>query len=173
MMQMHSKPPVRRSDAKQQIHTPMNRIIILIGVALVLILLIAAVPSWYSFYMGSTLNPSSKTYVDESLLAITRNWSQKELIDRASPQMCESTTTGELNFIFAKCTLLGPVVHYGGATGNVNINISLTNGQVITAHYVAKATFVHGSAEFDISLIRIDGEWKILELHVNSSIFAQ
>jgi len=170
---MPSKPPVRLHDTKPQIRKPLNTIFTFLGAVFLLFILIWVGAQGYSAYMGNVLNPSSKEYVDESIPAIISTWSRDELVKRASPELRAIASNGQLDQLIATCAKLGTFQSYNGAIGRVNINISLQNGQVITASYIANATFKNGKAEIQIKLIRHNGAWQLLGFHVNSPMFEQ
>ena len=83
--------------------------------------------------------------------------------------LLEVKTPSETNtYTYAAFAKLGPLVHYDGAKGQSTIAVLAGKGRIVTANYVARAVFAHGSAEIDLSLIREQGHWKIDGFHVNS-----
>jgi hypothetical protein len=62
--------------------------------------------------------------------------------------------------------MLGPLKKYDGSKGDAHIEYFWPRGKTITAVYVARAEFDHGSAMIKLSLIKTDGVWKILGLNV-------
>lgn len=140
------------------------------GIFLVLVL-IGACAIGYVAYVGNKLDASSKTYVDECIPAIVSNWSKDELLKRASPQFHQAVAEDQVDLLFKKLSSLGQMKNYEGAKGDSNINYTTTNGKVITAYYVGKATFENGKAEIRIKLIQTDGMWQILNFYVDSPIF--
>ena len=168
---MPPRPPVRSANTKLHIRKLLTNFLVFMGAVFLLLIFIWAAALGYGAYIRNVLTPSSKEYVDKSILAITPTWSQDELIKRASWQMREVTSKGQLDQIFADCARLGAFKHYDGANGEVEVSVSEKDGQLITAPYIAKVSFQNGTAEIEIKLIRNNNSWEILGFHVHLNLF--
>jgi hypothetical protein len=132
------------------------------AVFLLLVILISIL-----FYNGCGLDKESKTYADAALIAITSQWNEKDLTDRASPQLMATVKNpADLDRVVGMWRMLGPLKKYDGSKGDAHIEYFWPRGKTITAVYVARAEFDHGSAMIKLSLIKTDGVWKILGLNV-------
>jgi hypothetical protein len=119
------------------------------------------------FYSGRGLDEESKAYADAALIAITSQWNEKDLTDRASPQfMATVKNPADLDRVVGMWRMLGPLKKYDGSRGDAHIGYFWPQGKTITAVYVARAEFDHGSAMIKLTLIKTDGVWKILGLNV-------
>jgi hypothetical protein len=88
---------------------------------------------------------------------------------QASPELLRSVAPDELRNRFAQFARLGPLVAYLGAHGdNWQVSTSTGSGAVITVHFVAQATFVHGAAAIDVVVTKAGGVWKIRRFNVAS-----
>jgi len=118
-------------------------------------------------YTGRGLDKESKTYADAAIIAVTSQWNEKELTDRVSPQfMAAMRDPADVDRVVGMWRLLGPLKKYDGSKGDAHIELRGFRGKTITAVYVARAEFEHGSARIKISLIKSDGAWKILGFNV-------
>ena len=145
----------------------MKRILIILGGIFLILLLILGFIAGYLIYTGDKLDASSKAYVDESVLAIVSTWSKDELITRASPKLLEKTSGGQIEQLFnALSDKLGAFKSYDDSKGQSNMSYNSKEGQVITASYIANASFQNGKADIQIQLIRHQDSWQILGFHV-------
>ena len=65
----------------------------------------------------------------------------------------------------------GALKKYEGSKGEARIDFHRPHGYTITALYVARADFSGGPAQIMISLIKVDGAWKILGFYVTKHFF--
>jgi len=149
----------------------MKRFFVVLGVVFAVLLVVMGVFIGFAAYKGSKLDASSKAYVDANVPPIVSTWSEAELLKRASPELLKVVSAEELSLLFKKLSQLGSLVKYEEAKGNSNIVFTSAEGKVITANYVAKATFDKGSATIQIRLIEKNGQWKLLRFYVDSPIF--
>jgi hypothetical protein len=132
-----------------------------------LIVLLIILAFGYTEYLRSQLAPSASAYADESIRAIITTWSEDEAIKRLSPELSAVTPKAQLGQYLATLNdKLGTLQSYGGSKGGVGIKFSVEDGTVITALYVANATFQYGNANILIRLIRHGDAWQILSFHV-------
>lgn len=149
----------------------MKKTLMILGVTFLVVIGAALLAFGYVAYTGSRLDASSKAYVDEAIQPIVSTWSTEELLKRASTQLRQAGTDEQFELLFKKMSALGKLQSYEGSKGSSNVTITTQNGKVISASYVADATFENGKASIDIQLIQQDGVWKILGFRVNSPLF--
>jgi hypothetical protein len=139
-----------------------------VAVFLLLIILVSIIA-----YTGRGLDKESKTYADAAIVAITSQWNEKDLTDRASPQfMATVKDPADLHLMMGVLRSLGPLKKYDGSKGEANIDLNWPRGRTITAIYVAQAEFDRGPAEIKISLVKLDGVWKIVGFNVTQHTFS-
>jgi hypothetical protein len=144
-----------------------KNILAFLGVAFLVFVLVAAALFGYFAYTGNKLDASSKAYVDEGVPAIVSTWSKAELVRRASPQLLQKISDDQVTQLFnTLSTKLGIFKSYDGAKGDSNVTFTTQNGRMVTASYIAKATFQYGKAEIQIKLIKPTDSWEILGFHV-------
>jgi hypothetical protein len=137
------------------------------AVFLLLIILISIIA-----HAGRGLDKESKAYADAAILAVTSQWNEKDLTDRASPQfMATVKDPADLDHLMAMWRLLGPMKKYDGSKGDAHIDFNWPRGKTITAVYVARVEFEHSTAMINISLIKLNGRWEILGLHIFANPF--
>ena len=135
----------------------------LIILGLLFVLMVAAVGGYFGFvsYETKQCDASSKAYVDESVPAIVSNWSKDELLKRESPQLQEVATDDVVTKLIDKLSGLGPMQSYDGAQGKAKVHLTKTAKLLITAEYIAQATFPKGKAQMKLDLVQVDGKWLI------------
>jgi hypothetical protein len=113
-------------------------------------------------YTGPSFDRASKAYADAAVVAIASGWNEKDLVERASPQLMAAVGDQDrLDRALGVWRELGALKKYDGSKGEAHIVFSWPGGRVVTATYVSRVEFEHGSATIEISLIRSDGAWKI------------
>jgi hypothetical protein len=124
-------------------------------------------------YNGRRLDRESKSYADAAIIAITSHWNEKDLIVRASPQFLATMKDppAALQSLMGVLGSLGALKKYEGSKGEARIDFIGPHGYTLTALYVARADFSGGPAQITISLIKIDGTWKILGFYVTKHFF--
>jgi len=118
------------------------------------------------------LDKESKAYADSAIPAIVSTWSEKELLDRASPEFKQSVTTDQLDtidqldrlFRFRWFSDLGSLQKCEPAQGQT----AFTDGGTLVGHYTAKATFEKGEASIKLELIKHGDQWQIQSFYVDS-----
>lgn len=119
---------------------------------------------------GAALDAESKAYVDDSVMAITADWSVDELMKRSSPHLRQVTRPDDLQALFdAARTALGPLVNYEGAKGDSTVSAMAGAGTTISARYFARGKFQKGDADLQITLLKLDGSWRIEGFFITSS----
>jgi uncharacterized RDD family membrane protein YckC/energy-coupling factor transporter ATP-binding protein EcfA2 len=114
------------------------------------------------------LDKESKAYADSAIPAIVSTWSEKELLDRASPEFKQSVTTDQLGRKFRSFSGLGPLQKCEPAEGQTTMSFTEQGDRVISAQYTAKATFDKGEASIKLGLIKHGDQWQIQSFDVDS-----
>jgi hypothetical protein len=122
---------------------------------------------------GAALDTSSKAYVDEAVPAIVARWSKEQLAMRAAAQFRAAASDQQLTQVFAKFSQLGALKTYDGSKGESHTSLTPQQGKVVTAAYLANATFEKGPAQISVRLVQADGQWQILHFAVNSPMFSR
>lgn len=150
----------------------MKKTVTILGYAFIvfIILMLAAVAGLVA--LGKKYDKESKAFVDTAVQAIVADWDIEELQKRASSEFNDEVDYESLAEDFITLQQLGKLVEYKGSTGDSNITLSLS-GYVITADYTATAEFEAGSAEMQVSLVRREGRWQILDFSVSPESFTE
>lgn len=117
---------------------------------------------------GGALDKESKAYADAAIPAIVTNWSEKALIDRASPELMSSAPRQKFDQLFRWFGSLGRLQSAGPAEGESLMSVTTQAGRQITAHYTVKARFEKGDAAITLALIKHGDDWQISGFHVDS-----
>ncbi len=150
----------------------MKKTIMILGYVFLVFIIIIAVTIASVSIIGKKLDKESKAFVDAAIPVIVSDWDVTELQKRASPELDESVDYDDVEEYFVSLQQLGKFQEYKGSAGDSDITISL-NGYEITADYTASADFEAGSVEIQISLIRHNGQWQILDFKVSPEEFTQ
>lgn len=150
----------------------MKKTIMILGYVFLALLVVIGVTIASVAILGKKLDKESKAFVDAALPAIVTDWDVTELQKRASPELDESVDYDDVEEYFGSLQQLGKFQEYKGSTGDSNITISLS-GYEITADYTASADFETGSVDMQISLIRHNGQWQILDFKVSPQEFTE
>lgn len=150
----------------------MKKTIMFLGYVFLALLVVIGVTIASVAILGKKLDKESKAFVDAALPAIITDWDVAELQKRASPELDESVDYDDVEEYFGSLQQLGKLEEYKGSTGDSNITISLS-GYEITADYTASADFETGSVDMQISLIRHNGQWQILDFKVSPQEFTE
>jgi len=119
---------------------------------------------------GDHLDTESRTFVDEAIPAVVAEWDVEELVARGTPELGRYPLRQQLVDIFFLYRRLGKLTKYEGATGEATIALNSRQGLVITAQYVATASFEAGKATINTVLVKQHGAWRIAGMQVNSPI---
>src|SRR3954471_19865988 len=142
----------------------------LIGcVALSVILLIIAVIGFAILaYRGTQLDKESSVYAEAALKAICTNWSEKALLDRASPEFKQATPIDQLDGYFQQYAKLGHLQSAEPMKGQAGISYFSGTGKRVQGQYATKAQFENAEATVTLGLIKHGEEWQILRIHVDA-----
>jgi hypothetical protein len=150
----------------------MKKTIMVLGYVFLVLIILAAAGIASLAIIGKRLDKESKVFVDSALPAIIEEWDISELQKRASPEFDDSVDYDDLEEYLGSLLELGKLEGYKGSTGESNITLSL-GGYEITADYTASADFEKGSVEIQISLIKHNGAWQILDFRVSPEEFSE
>jgi hypothetical protein len=140
---------------------------ILGAVAIVGGMALAAVFFWMLYRGFMVSNTEGRAYVDSAVPAIARTWDRQQLLDRAAPELKAKATPELLDQVFGTLANLGPMSTYDGATFQETTNVATTGGEVVTATYRATVHCQKGDAVITIRVLKRDGQWSILNFHVD------
>ena len=121
---------------------------------------------------GNALDKESKAYADSAIPAIVTGWSEKELLDRASPELKKAVTIDQLDRLFRWFSILGQLQKCEPAQGQSIMSATTQTGKMISGQYIAQANFQKGKATIKLGLIKHGDQWQILSFHVDSTALA-
>jgi len=147
----------------------MKKFFIILGSIFLAIIVLGAIAIAFVAVRGNALDKESKAYADSAIPAIVTTWSEKELLDRASPEFNQAVTTDQLDRLFRWISGLGRLQKCEPALGQALMSATTQTGKMISAQYTAKATFQKGEASIKLGLIKHGNQWQILNFYVNSS----
>jgi hypothetical protein len=146
----------------------MKKFFIILGSIFLAIIVLGAIGIAFVAVRGNALDKESKAYADSAIPAIVTTWSQKELLDRASPEFKQAVTADQLNRLFRWVSGLGQLQKCEPAQGQALMSATTQTGKMTSAQYTAKATFQTGEASIKLGLIKHGDQWQILSFHVDS-----
>ena len=147
----------------------MKKFLIVLGSIFLAIVVLAAIGIAFVAVRGNALDKESKAYADTAIPAIINGWSEKELLDRASPEFKQAVTQQQLDQMFNWFGSLGRFQKYDPPQGQALMSATTQNGKVISAQYATKATFEKGEATITLGLIKHGDQRQILRFNVNSA----
>jgi hypothetical protein len=142
----------------------MKKFFIVLGSIFLALIVLVAIGIAFVAIKGTALDKESKTYADSAIPAIVSRWSEKELLDRASPEFKKAITIDQLNRLFRWVSGLGQLQKCEPAQGQSLMSATTQTGKRISA----QATFQKGEATIKLGLIKHDDQWQILSFHVDS-----
>jgi hypothetical protein len=147
----------------------MKKFFAVFGVIFLIIIVLGAIGFAFIAMRGNALDKESKAYADTAILAIVTTWSDKDLIDRASPEFAHSVSQVYLDEQFHRFFVsLGHLQRCEPAQGHSITSATTQAGMQVRAEYTANATFDKGAAVIEITLIKHGDQWQILGFFVNS-----
>jgi hypothetical protein len=147
----------------------MKKLFTVFGIVFLIIIVLAAAGIGFIAVRGNALDKESRAYADAAVPAIITNWSEKELLDRASPEFKKAVTQEQLDQMFRWFTSLGRFQSSESAQGQAGITVTPQTGKVISGQYTAKAKFEKGDATIKLVLIKHGDQWQIVSFYVDSS----
>lgn len=146
----------------------MKKFFVILGSIFLAIIVLGAIGIAFVAVRGNALDKESKVYADSAIPAIVTTWSEKELLDRASPEFKQAVTIDQLDRLFRWVSGLGQLQMCEPAQGHAVMSATTQTGKMISAHYSAKAAFQKGEAMIKLGLIKHGDRWQILNFHVDS-----
>lgn len=146
----------------------MKKFFVVLGSIFLFLIILAGVGIGFVVMRGTALDKESKSYADAAVPAIVTTWSEKELIDRASPELKKAVTDERLQRMFRWFASLGPLQKCEPAQGQALMSATSQEGKRISAQYSSKATFQKGEATIKLGLIKHGDQWQILNFYVDS-----
>jgi hypothetical protein len=147
----------------------MRRFLYGLGAVIALIVVAAGIAVFFIARNGTALDAESNAYVGDAVVAITAHWNADELMKRSTPDFRRITKPDVLQGLFdAASTALGPLEDYEGAKGDAMVSVMAGSGTTISARYVAHARFQKGDADLKLTLLKIDGTWRIEGFNISS-----
>ena len=150
----------------------MKKFLIVLGSIFLALIVLAAIGIGFVAVRGTALDKESKSYADAAIPAIVTTWSQKELLDRASPEFKNAMTIDQLDRLFQVFSRLGRLQKCEPVQGQAIMSATSQTGRTTTGQYTAKATFEKGDATIMLVLIKHGTQWQIGGFHVDSPAFA-
>jgi hypothetical protein len=137
------------------------------GVSLILFL-VGGIAVGILVYRGTKLDRESSVYADLALKAICTDWSEKALLDRASPEFKQATPVEQLDGYFRLYATLGHLQSAEPMKGQAGVSYFTGTGQSIQGRYTTKAHFENADATVTLSLIKHGEQWQIAGIHVDA-----
>lgn len=151
----------------------MRKFVFGFGVVMAALLVGGAVGLFALSRDGAALDTQSRAYVDDAVIKISRHWDASGLWQRASAHFRQTTKEDDLYAFFeAADDALGPLTAYRGARGEAVISF-LDGGTLVTARYIAEASFTKGNAEIQVLAVKSGDAWRIDGFHINSAALMQ
>jgi hypothetical protein len=137
--------------------------------ALSLVLLVIGVVGFAILaYRGAGLDKESSAYADAALKAIATDWSEKELLDRASPELKQATTIDQMDAYFRVYAKLGHLQSAEPMKGQTSIFYDARAGKRIQGQYSTKAHFENAEATIKLGLMKQGDRWQIASFYVDA-----
>jgi hypothetical protein len=147
----------------------MKKFLIILGSIFLAIVVLGGIGIAFVAVRGGALDKESKAYADAAIPAIVTNWNEKELMDRASPELKKAATQEQFDRLFRWLSSLGRLHKCDPAQGQSLMSATTQSGRVISAQYTAKATFDKGEGTVTLGLIKHGDQWQILRFDVHSA----
>ena len=147
----------------------MKKLLIILGSIFLAIVVLGVIGIVFVTVRGGALDKESKAYTDSAIPAIVTTWSEKELLDRASPEFKKAVNIDQFDRLFGVFARLGRLQKCEPAEGHSLMSATTQAGRQVTAQYIAKATFDKGEATIKLGLIKHGDQWQILGFHVDSA----
>jgi hypothetical protein len=146
----------------------MKKFLVVLGSIFLAIIVLGAIGIAFVAVRGNALDKESKAYAESAIPAIVTRWSEKALLDRASPEFKQVVTIDQLDRLFRWFSSLGQLQKGEPSQGHAVISATTQTGKMISAQYRAKATFQKEEAMIKLGLIKHGDHWQILNFHVDS-----
>ena len=149
----------------------MKKFLIILGALFLIILGVGGIGFAILAYRGVALDKESSVYANSALPAIVGQWSEKALLERASPEFKQAVTIDQLDSYFRSCSRLGALQHADPMRGQAGVFYDTKRGKMITGQYSTKAQFENAEATIMLGLIKHGEQWQILKFDVQAPGF--
>src|SRR6267378_5890914 len=122
----------------------MKKFFIVLGSIFLALIVLGAIGIAFFAIKGSALDKESKAYADSAVPVIVSTWSEKELLDRASPEFKKAVAIDQLDRLFRAFATLGRLQKCEPAQGQAIMSATSQTGRMTTGEFTAKATFEKG-----------------------------
>src|SRR5207302_8239054 len=109
----------------------MKKLFIVLGSIFLTLIVLVAIGIAFIAVRGNALDKESKAYADSAIPAIVTTWSEKELLDRASPEFKQAATADQLNRLFRWVSGLGQLQKCDPAQGQALMSATTQTGKMI------------------------------------------
>src|SRR5437899_8976534 len=106
----------------------MKQFLIVLGSIFLAIVVLAAIGIAFVAVRGNALDKESKAYADSAIPAIVTTWSEKELLNRASPEPKQAATADQLDRLFRWISGLGQLQECEAAQGQALMSATTQSG---------------------------------------------
>lgn len=110
----------------------------------------------------------AESFAREAIEKVTQQWDVNAFLRLSHESIVNNTTTQQIDQVFFLYKKLGKLESLGGVYGSTTLIPEGTLGL-----FVATARFEHGDASISLQTLKQTGEWSILSLVVDSSVFRQ
>lgn len=146
----------------------MKKFLIGCGALSLILLVIGVIGVGIVAYRGTQLDKESSAYANAALIAIATDWSEKALLDRASPEFKQATSIDQLDAYFGGCSKLGHLRQAEPMKGQAGISYHPATGKRIQGVYTAKTQFENAEATVTLGLIKHGDQWQIARFDVQA-----
>jgi hypothetical protein len=146
----------------------MKKFLIGCGALSLILLVIVVIVFAILAYQGTQLDKESSVYAETALKVIATDWSEKALLDRASPEFKQAVTIDQLDAYFRGCSKLGHMQEAEPMKGQSSSFYDMKAGKRIQAEYKAKAQFENAEATVTLGLIKHGDQWQIAKFDVQA-----
>lgn len=117
---------------------------------------------------GWGADAEARAYAEDSVTAITRNWTADTLLARASPTLRANNDTARINELFDWLGTLGPLqANNGCATQSLRAQ-NFNSATELTARFLCTARYANGAATITLTVQHAGGAWMVSGFSVNS-----
>ena len=96
----------------------MKKFFVVVGSIFLVLIVLVAIGIAFIAIRRTALDKESKAYADSAIPAIVTTWSEKELLDRASPEFKKVVTIDQLDGLFRAFATLGPLTEVRAGPGS-------------------------------------------------------
>ena len=147
----------------------MKKFFIVLGSIFLALIVLGGIGIVFVAVRGNTLDKESKAYADAAIPAIVKAWTDKALLDRASPEFNHGATAVQVYHMFRWWEgSLGRLQRCEPAQGQSLMSVTTQSGKTISAKYTAKAQFEKGEATIRLVLVKHGDQWQISGFEVTS-----